>query len=77
MEKYLPDDLIWEIYRKLHKSYMYDLKAELEEFVEELEWRRENNLGDDFDEWEESSDYTTSSPGSSFISSTDSLLEQT
>ena len=78
MEKYLPDDLIWEIYRKLHKSYMYDLKAELEEFVEELEWRKENNLGDDFAEWEESSYYTSSSsPGSSFISSTDSLLEQT
>ena len=67
----LPDDLIWEIYRKLHKSYMFDLAEELEEFVEEWEWRKENNLGDDFDEWntEDTSDTEDSNSEYSYVSS--------
>lgn len=49
----LPNDLIWKIYRKLHNDYMFDLKEELYEMCLEYEWRKENNLGDDFDEdWE-------------------------
>lgn len=46
----LPNDIIWEIYRRVHKSYMFDLADELEEFVDDWNWRKENNLGDDFDE---------------------------
>ena len=67
----LPDDLIWEIYRKLHKSYMFDLAEELEEFVEEWEWRKENNLGDDFDEWDtdDTSDTEDSNSDYSYVSS--------
>ena len=67
----LPDDLIWEIYRKLHKSYMFDLAEELEEFVEEWEWRKVNNLGDDFDEWntEDTSDTEDSNSEYSYVSS--------
>jgi len=58
----LPYDLILLIYERLHKKYMYDLAEELEEFVEEWEWRKENNLADDFDEdYDPSTDYESSS----------------
>ena len=48
----LPDDMIYEIYRKLHRTYMKTLKDEIYDFVEILEFRKENNLGDDLDEWD-------------------------
>jgi hypothetical protein len=46
----LPFDILEIIYKKIHVSYMFDLAEELEEFVEDWKWRKENNLGDDFDE---------------------------
>ena len=48
----LPDDIVWYIYKKLHKLYMKDLNDELIEFVEDWEWRKNNNLGDDFNDWD-------------------------
>jgi hypothetical protein len=46
----LPYDIIELIYRKLHKLYMINLEEEIEDFVDEWEWRKNNNLGDDFDD---------------------------
>jgi hypothetical protein len=48
----LPFDLQEVIGFKVHKLYMYDLAEELEEFVEDWNWRKENNLGDDFADWD-------------------------
>jgi hypothetical protein len=49
----LPFDLQELIGRKLHLLYMNSLKEEIYEECLEYEWRRDNNLGDDFDEdWE-------------------------
>ena len=42
----LPFDILELIGKKLHKLYMIDLAEE----IYEVEWRKENNLGDDFDE---------------------------
>ena len=63
MKNYLSDlcfDLQELIYFKLHKMYMDDLKDEIYEESLEYEWRKDNNLGDDFDE-----DYEMSSESSS------------
>jgi hypothetical protein len=46
----LPNDLILLIYEKLHRSYMKDLAEEIYEKWDEIEWYKNNNLGDDFDE---------------------------
>tara|TARA_R110000822_G_scaffold242550_2_gene371631 strand:+ start:1550 stop:1762 length:213 start_codon:yes stop_codon:yes gene_type:complete len=49
----LPFDLQELIGQKLHALYMNSLKEEIYEECLEYEWRRDNNLGDDFDEdWE-------------------------
>ena len=48
----LPDDIIYEIYFKLHKIYMKTLKDEINDFLEDWEWSKNNNLGHDFDEWD-------------------------
>ena len=55
----LPYDLILLIYEKLHRSYMKDLSEEIYEKWDEIEWYKNNNLGDDFDE-----DYEPSTEGS-------------
>lgn len=48
----LPDDMIWEIYRRLHRSYMREIifKDEIYEGALEMYWKQSE---DDFDEWEE------------------------
>lgn len=46
----LPFDLQELIGQKLHALYMNSLKEEIYEECLEYEWRRDNNLGDDFDE---------------------------
>ena len=46
----LPFDLQELIGWKLHLLYMNSLKEEIYEECLEYEWRRDNNLGDDFDE---------------------------
>lgn len=46
MLEQLPFDILELIGKKLHKLYMIDLADELYE----VEWRKNNNLGDDFDE---------------------------
>lgn len=46
MLEQLPFDILELIGKKLHKLYMLDLADELYE----IEWRKNNNLGDDFDE---------------------------
>jgi hypothetical protein len=56
----LPFDILELIGKKLHKLYMLELADELYEECLEYEWRRENNLGDDFDE-----DYYPSTEGDS------------
>ena len=49
----LPFDLQELIGRKLHLLYMADLEEEIYEKWDEIEWYKNNNLGDDFDEdWE-------------------------
>ena len=55
----LPNDLILLIYEKLHRSYMKDLAEEIYEKWDEIEWYKNNNLEDDFDE-----DYEPSTEGS-------------
>lgn len=59
----LPFDLQELIGMKLHKLYMSQLTDELYEECLEYEWRKENNLGDDFDdsEWEVESEPDTDS----------------
>jgi len=42
----LPDDMLYEIYSRLHKLYMKDIEEELDDYI----WYMNNNLGDDFDE---------------------------
>ena len=51
----LPDDMLWEIYRRLHKSYMTEMifKDEIYEGALEMYWKQTEGMGDDFDEWEE------------------------
>lgn len=45
----LPDDMIWEIYRRLHRSYMREIifKDEIYEGALEMYWKQSE------DEWEE------------------------
>lgn len=50
MLEQLPFDMLELIGKKLHKLYMLDLAEELYEVVDMIEWRKNNNLGDDFDE---------------------------
>ena len=42
------NDLIWEIYRRVHKKYMFDLAEELEDFVEDWKWMKED-FDDDYE----------------------------
>ena len=69
----LPDDMIWEIYRRLHRSYMREIifKDEIYEGALDMQYKLNNNLGDDFDEWDEegTSDEPESNSEYSFVES--------
>lgn len=72
MKNYLSDlcfDLQELIYFKLHKLYMEDLKEEIYEECLEYEWRKDNNLGDDFDEDYEMSSEVSEDSEYSFVDS--------
>jgi hypothetical protein len=49
----LPNDMIYEIYKRLHKSYMNDMikNDEIYEGYLEMYWKQTSGLGDDFAEW--------------------------
>ena len=70
----LPDDMLWEIYRRLHKSYIREIifKDEIYEGALDMQYKLNNNLGDDFDEdWDEedTSDEPESDSEYSFVES--------
>ena len=72
MKNYLSDlcfDLQELIYFKLHKMYMEELKEEIYEESLEYEWRKDNNLGDDFDEDYEMSSEVSEDSDFSFVDS--------
>jgi len=72
MKNYLSDlcfDLQELIYFKLHKMYMEELREEIYEESLEYEWRKENNLGDDFDEDYEMSSVSSEDSDYSFVDS--------
>jgi hypothetical protein len=67
----LPFDIQELIWKKVHQSYMKDITDELIEFVDELNWRNKNNLGDDLDDWntDMTSDTEESNSEYSFVDS--------
>ena len=71
----LPDDMIWEIYRRLHKSYMMDMlfKDEIYEGALDMQYKLNNNLGHDFDEWETTDTSDTEETDSDFSYDTDDI----
>ena len=71
----LPDDMIWEIYRRLHKSYMKDMlfKDEIYEAALDMQYKLNNNLGDDLDEWETTDTSDTEETDSVFSYDTDDI----
>ena len=48
----LPNDLIWDIYKRVHKSKMINLFDELEDYHYIKEVEKDTNLGHDFYDWE-------------------------
>ena len=56
----LPDDMLWEIYRRLHRSYIREIifKDEIYEGALEMYWKQSEEIDDD--DWEE--DMTSDEP---------------
>ena len=49
----LPEDMMYEIYKRLHRSYMLDMIKNDEIYEGHLEWywRQSEGMGNDYDEW--------------------------